>query len=998
MGLWHSISRVTLTAIWLIILAGILYAVHYEMSTSRLQAELISRYAKTMTYELQPGPNPDLQYPTAGPYDIRLGYVRLPKTLEQLSLQGFKIIHQPRWSPSLDEFVRMGGFAVYPEKTSAGITILDADGGTLHGQRFPTRTFDVFETIPPLVVETLLFIENRELLDPLTPYRNPAVEWDRFMLAALGQGLQYIDPGINIGGGSTLATQIEKFRHSDEGRTGGIRDKLQQMATASARAYRHGPLTMQERQRVVLDYINSTPLTARKGLGEVNGLGDGLWAWYGVELSDVITLLDKRADNLDIFTQQAEAYKQVLSLMLAQRRPSYYLISNRDALNDLANQYLQLMANAGIITPSLQKVATALPLRFASDVRIPGGDDFVALKAANAVRVSLMRMLGLSSLYELDRTDATVHSTLDSAKQTKVINLLKDLADPQKLQEYGLIGERLLRTDNDPAKVVYSFVLFERMPYGNVVRVQADNLAKPLDLNEGGKLDLGSTAKLRTLETYLSVIADLYERYRNMERADLQVVLDDAADNLTRWVVEVLRANPTVTLPDVLQAALQRRYSASPGETFFTGGGAHTFGNFNNLDNSKVVTVQEALRESINLPFVRLMRDVAAYFTAQGPVARRDVLNDPDNPARQAYLARYADREGQTFLNRFYSAYKGLDADATLKRLAERARKTLPAQATVFRSVRPKSGPTAFNNFLTTRANDLNLVMPPAEEVTELYDGYGLDKYNLADRGYIAGINPLELWLVAYLQQKPEATRDEVLQASVDERQQTYAWLFRTAYKGAQDTRIRILLEQDAFNRIHEHWVRLGYPFDRLVPSLATAVGSSADRPGALAELMGIIVNDGIRLPTVRVDEIEFAKGTPYETLMQRDETATVQGERVMRSEVAAALRTALQDVVDEGTAKRMKGVVIARDGTVIPVGGKTGTGDHRFEVYAPGGRLISSRAVERTATFVFYLGDRYFGTITAHVEGEDADRYEFTSGMVSQVLKTIVGKLGPLY
>jgi hypothetical protein len=34
------------------------------------------------------------------------------------------------------------------------------------------------------------------------------------------------------------------------------------------------------------------------------------------------------------------------------------------------------------------------------------------------------------------------------------------------------------------------------------------------------------------------------------------------------------------------------------------------------------------------------------------------------------------------------------------------------------------------------------------------------------------------------------------------------------------------------------------------VPSYATAIGSSADRPLALAELMGIIVNDGQRRPT----------------------------------------------------------------------------------------------------------------------------------------------------
>ena len=62
-------------------------------------------------------------------------------------------------------------------------------------------------------------------------------------------------------------------------------------------------------------------------------------------------------------------------------------------------------------------------------------------------------------------------------------------------------------------------------------------------------------------------------------------------------------------------------------------------------------------------------------------------------------------------------------------------------------------------------------------------------------------------------------------------------------------------------------------------------------------------------------------------------------------------------------------------DGTVIPVGGKTGTGDQRFDVYGAGGRLIESRFVNRSATFVFNIGERFFGSMTAYVHGPDAAR-----------------------
>jgi len=68
-----------------------------------------------------------------------------------------------------------------------------------------------------------------------------------------------------------------------------------------------------------------------------------------------------------------------------------------------------------------------------------------------------------------------------------------------------------------------------------------------------------------------------------------------------------------------------------------------------------------------------------------------------------------------------------------------------------------------------------------------------------------------------------------------------------------------------AFKEIHKGWKKLGYPFDHLVPSYATAIGSSADRPAALAELMGII-NDGVQMPAIKISSFHFAKNTPYET------------------------------------------------------------------------------------------------------------------------------------
>jgi hypothetical protein len=57
---------------------------------------------------------------------------------------------------------------------------------------------------------------------------------------------------------------------------------------------------------------------------------------------------------------------------------------------------------------------------------------------------------------------------------------------------------------------------------------------------------------------------------------------------------------------------------------------------------------------------------------------------------------------------------------------------------------------------------------------------------------------------------------------------------------------------------------------------------------------------------------------------------------------------------------------------------------------------VLSSRAINRTATFVFYLGPRHFGTLTAFVPGRAAENFRFTSALPVQVLKGMAPILLP--
>jgi membrane peptidoglycan carboxypeptidase len=146
-------------------------------------------------------------------------------------------------------------------------------------------------------------------------------------------------------------------------------------------------------------------------------------------------------------------------------------------------------------------------------------------------------------------------------------------------------------------------------------------------------------------------------------------------------------------------------------------------------------------------------------------------------------------------------------------------------------------------------------------------------------------------------------------------------------------------------------------------------------------------------MPTLRIDSLHFAAGTPYETRLTNDPHV---GKRVMPSEVATAMREALSQVVDSGTAKRVSGSFKTADGVPLVMGGKTGTGDNRIEAIGSGGRILSSKSINRTATFVFYIGNNHFGTLTAFVPGRSAENFKFTSALPVQVLKGMAPILSP--
>ena len=988
----HRVLELYILIGLLIIGIVIVKLVQEEVKTSKYQARYLSEISKQLSFKLTPGPSASIRYPEYGPYDERLGYTLLPGIIERLENSGFSIVNQASPSPMMTELTNYGLFTIYHEKTQAGLRITDKADQLVFKAVYPTYGYPNFQAIPPLILDTLLFIENRELLNEEFATVNPAIEWDRLGFAGLQLMAHKLGITSNVPGGSTLATQLEKYRHSKNGYTNSIVDKFRQMGTASLRAYLMGPDTREMRQEIALSYLNSMPLAATPKLGEIHGLGDGLSAWFGADFAKVNKLLNPDSLNSSehISQQQAQAYRQVLSILISQRRPSYLLGRGYDALQNLTDSYLRLLAEQGVISKTLRDAALQ-----ASSVRplivnpIPA-TFMTEKKTQNILRTRLARTLGIKSNYDLDRLDLTVKTTLDYSTQRAVTNALRLLSQANEAHAAGILGFRLLNENTDLTPIVYSLMLFERSKTGNLLRVQTDNYDQPLDINEGIRLDLGSTSKLRTMVHYLELVTDVYQQYKDRTAKELSEIELHPRDYLSAWVIQQLRIKPEISLEDLLNQALDRKYSASPWEGFFTGGGLHHFNNFTKDENNKIMSVRHALRDSVNLVFIRLMRDVV-YHHLYKPEGIARWLENPNDPRRKEYLQRFADNEGQVYLRRFYARYQNKTAQEALDMLTQRVQAKPSRLTMLYRAIYPDHDEMALNAYLDAH---LSKAAMAKEDIYELYDKYTIEKFDLQDQGYITKIHPLELWLVSYLAQHPKATRDEIIAASTEQRQGVYRWLLKSRRKFAQRRRIMTLLEAEAFKEIHKAWKRVGYPFGSLTPSYATSIGASGDRPAALAELMGILLNDGIRLPVVRFEDFHYAQGTPYETVMTKSPD---QGQRIFAPEIAKVAREALVGVVQGGTASRLNGTYTDADGKPILVGGKTGTGDHRKETWGTGGRLLESKFISRAATFTFFLGDRFFGVMTAYIEGDNAEKYHFTSSLPVQIVKFLKPTLSPL-
>ncbi len=230
-----------------------------------------------------------------------------------------------------------------------------------------------------------------------------------------------------------------------------------------------------------------------------HGMAEGLRVWYGADFNKANETLASDATDPKSLAEKGLALREMLSLMIAQRRPSHYLTKGHDELAELTDSHIRLLAQNGVIDaplcrrgPGQQSHVSRLgdPTDHSTD-RNQQGHQRGPQPPGRVAQSSAVRPRSARPLCHQ-------HPARRAANPGH--RLPESLADPAYAAEVGLMGERLL-TPTSTTQVRYSFTLFELTPDGSRVRVQTDSTDQPFDINEGSKLELGSTAKMRVLTT-----------------------------------------------------------------------------------------------------------------------------------------------------------------------------------------------------------------------------------------------------------------------------------------------------------------------------------------------------------------------------------------------------------------------------------------------------------------------------------------------------------------
>ena len=285
-----------------------------------------------------------------------------------------------------------------------------------------------------------------------------------------------------------------------------------------------------------------------------------------------------------------------------------------------------------------------------------------------------------------------------------------------------------------------------------MLRVQADNLDQPFDINSGMKLDLGSTAKLRTLAHYLEVMESLHAELAPLDPEALIGAPPRPATAIPspRWAAETLRKTPGLTLDASPRPGARPHLSRRSVGNVLHGGGVHNFENFDPEDNRRIFpcTRRSRIRPtscSSGSCAISCASTRRGYPMTPGPCWRT-----LEHLERRRMLEEMADKDGAAAPRARLREYQGLESSAVLKKLLGERVHSPRHVAVVFFAWHPGGDASTLEQW-----SDAQGFPVPAEDLPKLVRTYGNRKINLLDYGRLLGRHPLEVWSAGEMSRTP---------------------------------------------------------------------------------------------------------------------------------------------------------------------------------------------------------------------------------------------------
>jgi membrane peptidoglycan carboxypeptidase len=440
---------------------------------------------------------------------------------------------------------------------------------------------------------------------------------------------------------------------------------------------------------------------------------------------------------------------------------------------------------------------------------------------------------------------------------------------------------------------------------------------------------------------------------------------------IKRLLASYIKKYPQATMQEIMNWAMSRRISANPDKKFLTGESWHQFHNYQKSDDKKNPNLWQMTTQSINLSFVRLMKDVVDYYIDQAGYDKIAILINTKNPVRKQIINDAVKKEEIFYLN-------------GLNYFVERIQDA-------YSDVQLADGKMLSDKEIINSARIIvkQISMPDGKKFND--DSYA-QSYKKQQKKYqrlaswFKRITYYEkTWLLTRVRLQQDGYSDWLADEETRIVQQTSQWL-RTNQFWIKNT-LYTHMERQAFAKgVTPAWKKLGYPFN-VSPSYAVVLGSSGDTPMSLVELAGTLLNNGVHEKNISaIERIIWAPGSEFEMPFKIEH----QYERIIPEAVSLVARKSMEGVLQRGTAIFASRHPLMK--SVASAGAKTGTGDNRY----------NNTPINRSAAVlsIFDTGEgkaKYAICITMSVTEGDIERYTFTSKVPVRILSRIADHLSPV-